>query len=184
MPFFLRQTAFLSFYFVILEDWPASEIVIKVILHIYWKWSKSFFVPLLRFSRWWSQDSIFKWTTAMSPSHTDSHKHTEGILDQSPTAQLRLTVGLRMADSPGHMNSVVWYSFPTGDTDSTEDCVCVCKGSTGRNICFPETCVIAGVCLCRHASCAMAPAENMHMFLSLVNPLDLMRYIKLPDNQS
>lgn len=124
MPFFLRRTAFLSFYFVILEAWPASEIEI---LHIYWKWSKSFFFPLLRFSRWWSQDSMFKWTAAMRPSraHTDSHTHTEGMLDQSPTAQLRLTVGLRMADSPGHVNSVVWYSFPTGDTDSTV-CVCVC----------------------------------------------------------
>lgn len=45
----------------------------------------------------------------MRPSrvHKDTHMHTEGILDQSPTVQLGLTEGLRTADSPGHVNSVV-----------------------------------------------------------------------------
>lgn len=42
-----------------------------------------------------------------SLTRTHTYTHSEGILDQSPTAQLGLTVGLRKADSPGHVNSVV-----------------------------------------------------------------------------
>lgn len=40
------------------------------------------------------------------------HAYAWTTLDQCLTAQLGLQGGSRMADSPGCMNSVVWYSFP------------------------------------------------------------------------
>ena len=131
--------------------------------------------------------------------------HSEGILDQSPTAQLGLTVGLRKADSPGHVNSVVWYSFPlethTGLIAHRDVCVCVClcvcvcvcvsKGSAGRIICSPhDMCEhwMEYVCLCRgtlvHTCGMMQAAENMHVLPSRLNPLDPFRCIRLLYNPS
>lgn len=61
--------------------------------------------------------------------------------------------------------------------------MCLYGGSIGRIICFPvcvnpgwNICAQLSACQCRSASCALVPAENMHMLLSAKSPGPLCVY--------
>lgn len=128
-------------------------------------------------------------------TYTHTNTHTERIIDQTPPAQLGSTVGLRMADSSGHVNFSDTVSLWRCTLDwCTQRSVCVCVwvgGVSGESFVFLCVWMLDGIFVNSYL-CVSAGALHVHWCLqkickicySLLNCLDLFVHITLLDNPS